>query len=85
MISLVSKNLIAFYVNGLTYEQGIQLAKKHGVNFTLEEAKVILPFLKLHRHELEVGNIDRLLNLIKPKVNSATLQKIIFLLNKIDY
>ncbi len=73
---MISKALVAMYINSLTLEQGIELAHRYGYEFTLEEAKVILPFLKQHRYELTLENKDSLIELARPLVAPETLRKV---------
>lgn len=34
-------------------ENACRLAKRYGADFTVDEAKIILPFLRLHKNELK--------------------------------
>ena len=49
-------------------ENACRLAKRYGADFTVDEAKIILPFLRLHKNELKKENKE-LKNAIKNNDN----------------
>lgn len=79
----LSTYLIKQFINNLTIDSGIKFAKKYNLIFSLEEAKIIVPFLKQNVNLINKDNKDKLLALIKLKVNSLTYSKIVSLVNKL--
>lgn len=63
-------------------ENACRLAKRYGADFTVDEAKIILPFLRLHKNELKKENKDKLLVLAKSKFPPSTYNKIAILVKK---
>ncbi len=63
-------------------ENACRLAKRYGADFTVDEAKIILPFLRLHKNELKKENKDKLLVLAKGKFPPSTYNKIAILVKK---
>ena len=79
---MANKKLIQKYLDNMTEDSGIALARSYGVVFTREEAHFILSFLKKHADELDMENKDRLLSLARKQVSRATYDKIEKLLMK---
>lgn len=75
--------MISMMLGSLTPEMGIRMARRYGVEFTLEEAKIILPFLKQHKLELTKENKDKLLRKGRGMVKDSTYKKIETLVNKL--
>lgn len=73
---MLSKTLVACYINNLTIQEGIALASKQGVDFSVSEAKIILPFLKEHRYQLDLESKDYLLKKARPLLSDLTYMKV---------
>lgn len=80
---MMSDQMISMMVSSLTPSMGISLARRYGVEFTMEEANVIVPFLKAHRNELTKENKGRLLSAGRSLVSPDTYRKIETLVNKL--
>lgn len=74
--------MYSIFISTLTPELAIKLAKKYGVTFTLEEAKILVPFIKAHKNELKKENKARLMAEGKKLVSAETYRKVEQLLNK---
>lgn len=74
--------LASAFISSLTPDEAVQLARRYGVEFTREEAAVIVPFLKRHRNELTKANKNRLLNEGRNLVRPETYQKVVKLVDK---
>lgn len=75
--------MYSILISTLTPEMAVKLAKKYGVTFTLEEAKIIVPFIKAHKNELKKENKNRLLAEGKKIVSPETYRKVEQLLGKV--
>ncbi|HBD06458.1 MAG TPA: hypothetical protein DCY93_03500 [Firmicutes bacterium] len=76
-------DMYALFISTLTPETAIKLAKKYGVNFTMEEAKIIVPFIKAHKNELKKENKAKLMAEGKKVVAPETYRKIEQLINRV--
>lgn len=74
--------MINMAVNSLTPDSAIKLARRYGVEFTKEEAEILLPFIRRHKNDLVKENKTKLLNEVKGVVSSTTYSKISRLVNK---
>lgn len=79
----MNEQMVSMMISSLTPEMGIRMARKYGVEFTIEEAKVIIPFLKQHKSELTKENKDKLLRKGRGLVKDSTYKKIETLVNKL--
>lgn len=79
----MNEQMVSMMLSSLTPEMGIRMARKYGVEFTIEEAKVIIPFLKQHKSELTKENKDKLLRKGRVLVKDSTYKKIETLVNKL--
>lgn len=78
----MANQMAAMYIASLTPDSAIKLAKRYGVDFSYDEAMIIVPFLKRHKNDMTKENKNRLLaegrNLVKPE----TYRKVVTLLDK---
>ena len=79
---MIPNQLISFYIDRLTIDDAIKLAKKHGVSFTTLEAQTILNFIKENKNLFNIENKEYLENKIKKVVDSTTYSKIQILIKK---
>lgn len=79
---MIPKSLISYYIDRLTLEDGLALAKKNGVIFSLEEGQIILNFIKKNKHLISLKNRTILEEKIKKVVEPTTYVKIDYLLKK---
>ncbi len=75
--------LVKQFIMNLTNEGGIKFAKKYNVIFTLDEAKIIVPFLKKHVNYVNVENKEKLLSLLKKEVANNTYMKAVKLIDNL--
>lgn len=71
------------FIMNLNNESGIKFAKKYNIIFTLDEAKIIIPFLKQNVEYVNKENKEKLLFKIKNKVSQATYIKVNNLVEKL--
>lgn len=79
---MIPNSLISYYIDRLTLEDGLALAKKNGVIFTKEEGIIILTFIKKNKHLISLKNRYILEEKIKKVVEPTTYVKIDYLINK---
>ncbi len=79
---MIPNSLISYYIDRLTLEDGLALAKKNGVIFSLEEGQIILNFIKKNKHLISLKNRAILEEKIKKVVEPTTYMKIDYLLKK---
>ena len=77
--------LTYLFIKNLNINKGIKLAKENGVDFTLEEAQIIVPFLKENASLVSLNHKAELLKKIKPNVNDDTFGKIQQLLKNLHF
>ena len=73
------------FIKNLNINKGIKLAKENGVDFSLKEAEIIVPFLKNNAHLVSLEHKRELLDKIKPNVNEITFGKIQQLLKNLHF
>lgn len=79
---MIPNSLISYYIDRLTLEDGLALAKKNGVIFTKEEGYIILSFIKKNKHLMSLKNRYLLEEKIKKVVEPTTYVKIDYLIKK---
>lgn len=75
--------LVGLFLKNLTLEKGLELAHLKGVDFTEEEGKIILPFLKENAYIVDVEHKDELLTKIEKKLDKTSFYKVKMLIEKI--
>lgn len=79
---MIPNTLISYYIDRLTLDDGLNLAKKHGVIFSRQEGQIILKFIKENKHLISLKNRRFLEEKIKKVVEPTTYDKIDYLLKK---
>lgn len=77
--------LTFLFIKNLNINKGIKLAKENGVDFTFEEAEIIVPFLKKNASLVSLEHKNDLLEKIKPNVSDVTFGKIKLLLKNLHF
>ena len=68
-----------------SYKHYLSQIKENGVDFSLKEAEIIVPFLKNNAHLVSLEHKRELLDKIKPNVNEITFGKIQQLLKNLHF
>lgn len=82
-MSLLNNNFISKFVSTLDIDKGIAFAKKYMIDFSKEEAKIIVPFLKKNADLISKEKKDILLTKLKNLVNNNTFLKAKKLMEKL--
>lgn len=79
---MIPNQLISFYIDKITLQDALALARKHGVEFSVEEGKIILDFIKENKNLISLKNRRILEEKIKKVVEPTTYRKIEYLIKK---